>query len=218
MSRVTIVSASANTRSVASSSPASQVGLARLSLLSLLVVPDQRRIGIERLAGVDDRRQRVVLHVDQLQRIARRVLVGGDHERDLLTLEADLVTGQHRLGVIGDRRHPGQPQRLQVLGGDHRRDLGVGERLRGVDREDPGVGVRAPQHGPVNHPGQPDVIQVGALAADEARVLLALESTEADRPLGTRAGEVLDDRHAHASCLVAASCSAAQRTAATMFL
>ena len=38
--------------------------------LAVLVVADQRRVGIERLAGVDDRGQRLVLDVDQ--RAARR--------------------------------------------------------------------------------------------------------------------------------------------------
>ena len=37
--------------------------------LAGLVVADQRRVGVERLAGVDDRRQRLVLDVDQLQRV-----------------------------------------------------------------------------------------------------------------------------------------------------
>ena len=40
--------------------------------LALLVVADQRRVGVERLARVDDRRQRLVLDVDQRQRVARR--------------------------------------------------------------------------------------------------------------------------------------------------
>jgi hypothetical protein len=162
MSRVTTVSASAKARSVAASSPASHVG---------------------RLAGVDDGRQRVVLDVDERERVVGRVLVGRDHERDLLALEADLVAGEHGLRVVGDRRHPRQAERLEVLGGDDGRDVGVRERRRGVDRDDLRVRVRAAQHLPVEHPRQLDVVQVGALAADEAGVLLALEPAEADRAL-----------------------------------
>ena len=154
-----------------------------------LVVADQRRVGVQRLAGVDDRRQRLVLDIDQLERVVRRVLVGRDHERDLLALEADLVAREHGLRVVGDRRHPRQPERLEVLGGDDRGDVGVRERPRGVDREDARVRVRAAQDGPVDHPRQPDVIEVGALAADEARVLLALQTTEADRALGLARSE-----------------------------
>ena len=156
-----------------------------------LVVADQRRVGVERLARVDDRRQRLVLDVDQLERVVRRVLVGRDHERDLLALEADLVAREHGLRVVGDRRHPREPERLEVLRGDDGGDVRVRERLRGVDRDDARVRVRAAQHRPVDHPGQPDVVEVGALAADEARVLLALQATEADRTLGLRARQVL---------------------------
>ena len=160
--------------------------------LAGLVVADQRRVGVERLARVDDRRQRLVLDVDQRQRVVGRVLVGRDHERDLLALEADLVAREHGLRVVGDRRHPRQAERLEVLGGDDRGDVRVRERRRGVDRDDPRVRVRAAQHRAVDHPRQPDVVEVGALAADEARVLLALQPAEADRALGRRAGKVLD--------------------------
>ena len=76
--------------------------------LAGLVVADQRRVLVERAARVDDGGQRLVLDVDQRQRVVGRVLVGRDHERDLLALEAHLVAGQHRLRVVGDRRHPRQ--------------------------------------------------------------------------------------------------------------
>ena len=186
--------------------------------LARLVVADQRRVGVERLAGVHDRGQRLVLDVDQRERVVRRVLVRRDHERDLLALEAHLVACEHRLRVVGDRRHPGEPERLEVLGGDDGRDVRVGERPRGVDRDDARVRERAPQHGAVHHSRQADVVEVRALAADEPRILLALQPAEADRALGLRAGKVLDDRQAGASCFAGLGCSAAQRTAATMFL
>ena len=174
--------------------------------LAGLVVADQRRVGVERLARVDDRRQRLVLDVDQRQRVVGGVLVGRDHERDLLALEAHLVARQHGLRVVGDRRHPREPERLEVLGGDDGGDVRVRERARGVDRDDLRVRVRAAQDLAVDHPRQADVVEVGALAADEARVLLALQAAEAD-------GAFLSDGHGQASW-----CSAAQRTAATMFL
>ena len=177
--------------------------------LAHLVVTDQRGVLVESLPRVHDRRQRLVLHVDQLERVARDVLVGRDHERDLLTLEADLVAREHRLGVVGDGGHPRQPERLQVLGSDDRGHTRMGERPAGVDRDDARVRVRTPQDGAVHHARQPDVVQVVPLAADEARVLLALEAPEPDRPFLHRAREVLDCGHPHASCFVAASCWAA---------
>ena len=112
MSCVTTTSASANT--------SSHGGLvARLPVEDVVVGPaldvvaDDRRVRVERLAGVDHRSQRLVLDVDQLERVAGRVAVLGDDERDLLALEAHLVGGQHGLHVVGQRRHPRQPQRLE---------------------------------------------------------------------------------------------------------
>ena len=85
----------------------------------------------------------------------------------------------------------------------------MGQRGRGVDAEDARVGERAAQDRAVQHPGQADVVDVVPLAADEARVLLALEAAEADRRL-------LGDGHqALTSC---SAWSAAHFTALTMFV
>jgi hypothetical protein len=139
--------------------------------------------------------QRFVLDVDQLDRVARRVVVLGDHERDLLPLEAHLVGGEHGLGVHRQRRHPGEAQARERLAGDHRLDLGVGLGGRGVDGDDAGVRERAAQHGPVQHAGQVDVVDVAALAAYEAGVLLALHPAEADGPFLRGGGRFLDGGH-----------------------
>src|SRR5262249_12159574 len=117
-----------------------------------------------------------------------------------------------------DGRHPRQPECLEILGRDDGGDVRMRQSLRGVDRDDAGVRVGTAQHRAVDHPRQADVVEVGALAADEALVLLALEAAEADRALGLRARKVLSDGHAQTPCLAAASCSAAHWIAATMFL
>jgi len=179
--------------------------------LARLVVADERCFRVKRLARVDHRGEGLVLDVDEREGVIGRVLVGGDDERDLLALEADLVARQHRLRVVGDRRHPGQPEGFEVLGGDHGGDVGLREGARGVDRNDLGVGEGAPQDCSVEHARELDVVQVGALPADEARILLALEPAEADGAIGGR-------RHPETSCRAGASFSAAQRMAATMFL
>ena len=106
--------------------------------LALEVVADDRRSG-ERLRGVDDRIEHVVLDVDQLQRVARRVAVLGDDERHLLALETHLVGGQHRLHVVGQRRHPGQTLLGQVGTGDHRLDLRMCLCGSDIDADDAGV-------------------------------------------------------------------------------
>ena len=76
--------------------------------LALDVVPDHRGAGIQRALGVDHRRQRLVVDLDQFQRVAGDVLGVGDDVRDLLVLEPHLVGGQHGLHVGGQGRHPGQ--------------------------------------------------------------------------------------------------------------
>ena len=139
---------------------------------------------IERRAGVDDDRERLVLDVDQLQRVARRVAVVGDHERDLLALEADLVGREHRLRVAATASASRRASRAsRSAPGDDGVDLRVLERGGGVDRHDPGVGERAAQDRAVQHARQLHVVDERALAADEARVLLAAQATEADRAI-----------------------------------
>ena len=74
---------------------------------------------------------------------------------------------------------------------------------QGVDGQDPGVRVRAAQHRPVQHAGQPHVVHEEALAADEPLVLLAQHAAEAG-------GHAVSP-----GC--SAACSAAQRMERTMF-
>ncbi len=71
----------------------------------------ERRLGV-----VDQRRQLLVVDLDQLDRIGRDVAVVGDHEDDLLVLEQHLAVGEHRLDVARERRHVVQVQGLQVVG------------------------------------------------------------------------------------------------------
>src|SRR5207249_12150536 len=101
------------------------------------------------------------------------------------------------------------------------RDDGVNLRVllggADVDRLDPRVSQRAAQHGAIQHPRQPYVVDVVALPAHEARVLLALQAAVADRPflcLGCFGGG-----HAQLSSppVATSGCSAAQRIDLTMF-
>ena len=75
-------------------------GTRQVVALPLLVVADQRGVGVERLPRVHDRRQRLVFDVDELHAVVSGVFVGRDDERDLLTLEAHLVSGENRLRVV----------------------------------------------------------------------------------------------------------------------
>ena len=76
--------------------------------LVFLVVANQRRAGLERAERVDDSGQRLVVDVDELQRIVRDIPILGDDAGDLLALEAHLVGGEDGLSVARQRRHPRQ--------------------------------------------------------------------------------------------------------------
>jgi hypothetical protein len=82
-------------------------------------------------------------------------------------------TGKDHLRVRHERRHPVQVVLLEILAGDHREHALDGHRLRGVDLHDLRVRVRAPHDVEIEHPRQLDVVDVGAPAADEARIFLA---------------------------------------------
>ncbi len=66
----------------------------------------------------------------------------------------------------------------------------MGFRGAGVDGDDPGVGVGAAQDGAVQHAGQVEVVDVVTLPADEAGVLFAGHTPEAERVAGRAAGDV----------------------------
>ena len=63
------------------------------------VLADDRRVRRHRLVRIDDRRQFLVVDFDRVGAVGRRVAVAGEHERDFLQLEADLLVGEHRLHV-----------------------------------------------------------------------------------------------------------------------
>ena len=81
---------------------------------------DQRRIGLHRLQRIEDRRQLLVLDLDQIQRLLRGVLIDGGDGGDLLADEAHAVARQHR--QIG-KRVAGQVG-THVRGRDDRLDAG----------------------------------------------------------------------------------------------
>ena len=77
-------------------------------LLAFLVGTDERSAVGHGPLWARDRGERLVLHLDQLERVLRDVCGLGDDARDLLPLEADLVGREHGLGIAGERRHPGE--------------------------------------------------------------------------------------------------------------
>ena len=158
------------------------------------------------LLGVDHRRQRLVVDVDEVQGVVG--LVGGlrDHDRDDVAHVAHGVARHH--GVLGHLQvgvgqEPRARHGLQVAGrvgsgvdGEH---AGRGLRRGRVDALDAGVRVRAAQHDRVHHAGQLDVVGEGAGAGEQARILAAADG-------GT------EDAGAHLAPPIALAASCTERT------
>ncbi len=124
---------------------------------------------------VDDRLERLVVDVDHLGGVLREVEALGDDERDRVTDEAHLVVRQWRTwglrSVATDRRVPLLLDvRVQVGGGEHRAHAGHGPRRGRIDAPDAGAGERTAHERRVQHPGQRDVVDVGAVAGEEPGV------------------------------------------------
>ncbi len=173
---------------------------------------------------VDEHRQRRVLHVDERQRVLGEVAAVGDDDRDALPDVADLVQRQAAPRVLG-RVGPEVGHRVAQLrgpgAGDHGVHPGRGLGRRRVDRRDRGVGVRAAQHGGVQHARDGEVADVAAATAQQLRVLDAPDGLADPLPVGlVRAdgwrltgGAAVDGGHDAASPRIR---PAAAQTASTM--
>ena len=150
-------------------------------VVSAEVVVQHRRPRRERRFRIDDRRERLVVDLDQLGRVLGDVARARDDDRDRLADVAHAVDGQHapdaglRLRPGGDRR--GERREIeQILAGDDERDTLEGACSRGVDSDDPGMGIRAAVEGDMERAGRLDVVEVRSPAREEARVLGAHHS------------------------------------------
>jgi len=153
-----------------------------------LVVQNWSAVG-DRLFRIDHRVERVVVHVDQVERILRAVGVGGDRDHHRLadvTHLADRERGMEwdSLGRCHARQRADLV--LDVLAGQQADHARRATRCRQVDGIYFRVRVRAAQYDRRQHPRQPDVVDVDALALDEPRVLA---------PLDALAHELRDHRH-----------------------
>jgi len=150
-----------------------RTGAVRARQLVADVFPDHGRIGLERLQRVHDHGQFLVFHFHQFGRVGRDVAIVGDDERDFLVLEHDFLVGEHRLDIARERGHPVQLERLEIVRRQHRVHARVGESARLVDFQYPRMRVWAAHHRAEQHAGHLDVVDIGALALDEARILTA---------------------------------------------
>ena len=181
---------------------AAQRPLAHLVGAELLV--HERRAVLERRLGIGDHRQRVVLDDDVLGRVDHAVAVLADDERDGvadvldLALGQDPVVGRVDLDARRDPRHREARLHVEVLVGVDRDDAVARLGRRRVDRDDLRVRLRRAHPGRPHLPGEGDVVDVGGLALDQARVLLAPQRAP-DVAVAGR-GRRLGGAHADTSC------------------
>ena len=146
-------------------------------------------------------RERVVLDVDEFGGILRDVAVLGDDEGDEVADEAHLVLGERRARTVGDvLADEGEPRLVDAGVEVGRREHGVDavecERRGGVDADDPCPGERAADEAGVEHARPHDVVDEGAVAGEQPRVLHAGDA----RPgVAGRAGREIGVCHGPAS-------------------
>ena len=125
---------------------------------------------------VDDRGERVVLDVDEIDGVLGDVAIVRDDERDEVADEADLVLGERRARAVGHVLAGEREPRLvdtgiQISRGEDRMHAVEFERRGGVDAHDPCSGERAAHETGVEHAGPHDVVDIGAVAGEQPRIL-----------------------------------------------
>ena len=153
----------------------------------------------ERVSGVGDRAQRLVLHGDAAERGGGRLLAGRGDGRHGIAHEPHLLEGE-RVLILTDREDPKRDREvLTRKHGLHTRKRGGSRR---VDRDDAGVGMRAAQQLRVQHPGQEQVVRelrgarhfgrgvdLAECLADDAQVSVAHTASPAPARRARRACE-----------------------------
>ncbi len=147
------------------------------------VVVEHGRLGFLRLAGVDDRRQRLVVDLDELGGVARELARLGHDGHDRLADVAHLADREREVLDVRAGHARDLEERIR-----ERRDLLAGQRpvdavdrlgRRDVDAGDVRVRVRAAHEVEVAHSVPLDVVDEDALALQETLVLLAPDALAA---------------------------------------
>ena len=147
---VTTTSASAKSRV-----DVAEVERALVGAVGAQVVVHERRAVLERRSGSTQHGQRLVLDVDQRERVLGEVAAVGDDHRDALADVAHLVDGEAAPACAwpgrGRSRAAGRSSSAACAPVITACTPGAAHGRGGVDRDDPRVGVRAAQHGGVQH-------------------------------------------------------------------
>ena len=146
------------------------------------------RLGLRRLAGIDDMRQHLIGDIHPRGRGFRLLLALGDDDGDMVADIAYLALRQDRMRSCFHRRavfgmdHPAadEPADLvlsDMLAGENRNDAVFRFPFRYLDRLDRGMGVRASHEIGVGLILEIDVVGILALAGDETMIFLALHAS-----------------------------------------
>ena len=164
------------------------VGLRLLAALDIVrdvvraLVPDRRRAGLHRVLGQRDRRNRLVVDLDQFGGILGLGQRLGDHHRHRIADIPHAVGHQrrplrreHRAAVGPLARHVGlghaEPVRLDVVAGIDGHHARCRFRRVDIDRPDLRVGMRRADEDGVGLARQVHVVDEAPLPAQQARIL-----------------------------------------------
>ena len=128
---------------------------------------DERRARLHAFTRIQDRRQRLELHLDQAQRALGDLLRLGRDRRDAIADKPHLAVQADEVQRAGDGvrlARGGEHDARHILVGQHRMDAGQGARLADVDALDPAVCDGAVQDLAHQHPAHLDVGNKGGLA------------------------------------------------------
>ena len=119
-------------------------------------------------------RQFFILYFDGFNAISSSIAVFGHNKSNLLPLKQHLAIGQNHLLVTGQRRHPVQAQRTQIVGCQHRQNAGHLECRILVDAFHPRMRIGRADKVAKQHAVQFDIIDVVAFALRKPGILYPL--------------------------------------------
>ncbi len=130
-------------------------GLKAVDIALLAVALDARLGRRERLLGIGDGLERLVLDVDEIERLERGLLVAGDHRGDRVAHVAHALR-RERVLVLRHRQDPEGDRK--ILAGEHEVHARACLRARHVDRFDRRVRMRRAQQLAMQHARQHHVV------------------------------------------------------------
>src|SRR5215469_3720927 len=142
---------------------------------------EQRGAFLHSFFDIGHRRQRLIIDLDQVARIASSVAVIRNYHRDRITIETYLALGQratdaHTFFHQSQRSGNGNiaNDTFHVFRRVNRYDARMVEGRFSVNALNPSMTIRTAQHSHMEHAKQFDIINVGRLTGNQARILTPL--------------------------------------------